>query len=69
MFHIFLHTMQVTYDNFREALPLLRSSIMSADFIAFDFELSGLYTHKDLQQHQLDSVQQIYTKTRKSAQR
>lgn len=35
--------MDVTRDNFESLLPLIRHSISSADFIAFDTEFSGTY--------------------------
>jgi hypothetical protein len=34
--------MDITKNNFLEMLPLIRKSIASADFIAFDTEFSGL---------------------------
>ena len=33
--------MDVTSDNFHETLPMVKESIMNADFIAFDTEFSG----------------------------
>ena len=36
--------MEITRDNFEEALPLVEESIRMADFIAFDTEFSGITT-------------------------
>lgn len=59
--------MEVTKDNFSELLPLIESSINSADFLALDFEFTGLLSELD-SIHEFDRLEDIYTKLRKHTQ-
>ena len=61
--------MEVRNEVFLEALETLKSSIDGADFIAVDFELSGLHTSKDAQPGALDGPEDYFRKMRESAQR
>ena len=38
--------MEVTRENFNEALSLLREAVCQCDFIAFDYEFSGLHLER-----------------------
>lgn len=61
--------MDITSDNFIEALPLIQKSIDSAEFIAFDTEFSGLSVGFDDKQHDYDSVEDKYQKLKHNCQR
>ena len=64
--------MDITKDNFSKSLPLIRESIHSADFIAFDTEFSGsrvsltrllgLSVGFADRQHEYDTVEDRYQK-------
>mmetsp|Transcript_3274 Transcript_3274/g.6750 ORF Transcript_3274/g.6750 Transcript_3274/m.6750 type:complete len:475 (-) Transcript_3274:2327-3751(-) len=60
--------MEVTKDNFLELLPLIQASIESADFLAMDFEFTGLLSELDII-HEFDRLEDIYSKLRKHTQR
>ena len=55
--------MNINRFNYRRALPLVAQSLREADFIAFDFEFSGLQCDNDaLANHQSDSIELRYWK-------
>eukprot|EP00347_Sterkiella_histriomuscorum_P019713 403340574 len=54
--------MDITRENFIELLPLIRHSINSADFIAYDTEFSGLSIGFDDKGHEYDTVEDRYQK-------
>jgi hypothetical protein len=55
--------MNINRFNYRRALPLVAQSLRECDFIAFDFEFSGLQCDSDtLANHQSDSLELRYWK-------
>ena len=54
--------MDITSRNFVEKFPLIKKSIESADFVAFDFEFSGLNTCPEDMTHDYDSDEGRYQK-------
>jgi hypothetical protein len=52
--------MDITQANFYENIDLIRESIHSADFIAFDSEFSGLSVGFDDKGHDFDSIEDKY---------
>ena len=55
--------MNINRFNHKRALPLIVESLQKADFIAFDFEFSGLQLDKDtLSNHLTDSIELRYWK-------
>lgn len=58
---------QVTRENFEELLPFIKESILSADFVTFDTELTGLAAGKAQQYSVLDTYHNRYGKVRHSA--
>ena len=61
--------MNVTRYNFKKAVPLIAQTLRQSDFIAFDFEFSGLQFHKDLANHQTDTQALRYWKYKESIRR
>ena len=61
--------MDITQNNFIEALPLITKSISTAEFISFDTEFSGLSISYDDKQHDLDSVEDKYQKLKHNCER
>lgn len=59
--------MEVTKDNFSELLPLIQASIESADFLAMDFEFTGLLSELNVI-HEFDRLEDIYNKLRNHTQ-
>lgn len=51
--------MEVTSENFEQALPLIEESIRNADFISFDAEFSGKF-HKTMQLTYMDCLHILY---------
>ena len=43
--------MNITRYNYKKSLPLVAYTLKHSDFLAFDFEFSGLQTHPDLANH------------------
>ena len=55
--------MNINRYNYRRALPLIVQSLRESDYIAFDFEFSGLQSDVDtLSNHMTDSVELRYWK-------
>ena len=55
--------MNINRYNYKRALPLVVQSMREADYIAFDFEFSGLQSDADLfSNHQSDSIELRYWK-------
>lgn len=52
--------MDITNQNFLEFLPLILKSIDTADFVAFDFEFSGLNSCSDDRTHDYDTDESRY---------
>ena len=52
--------MDITARNFLENYDLINKSVLSADFIAFDFEFSGLNSCNDDRTHDYDSDEARY---------
>jgi poly(A)-specific ribonuclease len=52
--------MDVTRDNLEEALPVIREAIASCEFMAMDFELSGLFPRGLAPPAAFDTVQERY---------
>ena len=52
--------MDITADNFAARLPLMRASILTADFVALDTEFSGLTTDFSTEKHTFDTVEDRY---------
>lgn len=61
--------MEVSNGTFLDAVEKIKASIDRADFVAVDFELSGLHLSKDEQPSALDGSQEYFTKLRGSAQK
>ena len=61
--------MDITRLNFVESLPLIKKSIDSADFIAFDTEFSGLNIGFEDKQNDFDTVEIKYQKIKHNCQR
>jgi hypothetical protein len=54
--------MDITSRNFVEQFPFIKKSIETADFLAFDFEFSGLNTCNDDRVHEFDPDEARYQK-------
>ena len=54
--------MEVTNKNFFEIYPKLKKSILTADYIAIDFEFSGLNTSNKDRANEYDSDELRYQK-------
>ena len=52
-----------------EHFPFIKKSIESADFVAFDFEFSGLNSCQEDQTHEFDSDEARYQKLKNTVQR
>ena len=61
--------MDITSRNFVEFYPLIKKSVDSADFIAFDFEFSGLNTCFEDITHDYDCDESRYQKLKNTVQR
>jgi len=61
--------MDITQNNFIEKLPLIKKSIQTADFIAYDTEFSGLSIGFDDKQHDYDTIEDKYQKLKHNCQR
>ena len=61
--------MDITQENFIQSLPLIKKSIRTADFIAFDSEFSGLSVGFDDKQHDYDTVEDKYQKLKYNCER
>lgn len=61
--------MDITADNFEANLDLIKKSIHSADFIAFDSEFSGLSIDFEDKQHDYDTVEDKYQKVKHNCSR
>jgi len=61
--------MEVTRENWEEALPAMRAALEEADFVAIDFEFSGLAADRSQEVHAMDSLQERYSKLRDAAQK
>ena len=62
--------MNITRYNYQRAVPLLIRTIKQCDYLAIDFEFSGLQQDfQDLANHQSDSVEQRYWKHRTNVQK
>ena len=48
--------MNITKYNFKKSLPLIFHTLRSSDYIAFDFEFTGISSNPDLVNNQTDSV-------------
>lgn len=59
--------MNINRFNQKRALPLIIESLKQSDFIAFDFEFSGLQVDAELlTNHQTDSIDHRYWKYREN---
>ena len=59
--------MNINRYNYRRALPVVVQSLREADFIAFDFEFSGLQCDDEtLSNHQSDTIELRYWKYREN---
>lgn len=58
--------MDVTRDNFNEALTEFHEAIACCDFAAIDMEMTGLYENRDNQPNRLDSMEKRYKKLKRS---
>ncbi|KAJ2658498.1 hypothetical protein IWW48_003987 [Coemansia sp. RSA 1200] len=58
--------MDVTRENFAEALREFREAVAECDFAAMDMEMTGLYESKEQQPHRLDSADERYAKLKRS---
>jgi hypothetical protein len=55
--------MNINRYNYRRALPLIVQTLRESDYIAFDFEFSGLQSDTDaLSNHLTDSIELRYWK-------
>jgi hypothetical protein len=54
--------MNITRYNFKRAMPLIAHTLRTSDFIAFDFEFTGLQFSQELANHQTDSMSLRYWK-------
>lgn len=54
--------MDITSNNFFSNIELIRESILTADFIAFDSEFSGLTVGFDDKGHDFDTIEDKYQK-------
>ncbi len=61
--------MNITRYNYKRSLPLIIQSFKQSDFIAFDFEFSGLTFHPDLTNHQTDTMAFRYWKYKENISR
>ena len=61
--------MDITSRNFVEKFPLIKKSVESADFIAFDFEFSGLNTCPEDMSHDYESDESKYQKLKNTVQK
>lgn len=61
--------MNITRYNYKKALPLIVQTMRQSDFLAFDFEFSGLKFHPDLANHQTDTMALRYWKNRENVRR
>lgn len=52
--------MEITIDNFEECLPQVERAIIDCEFMAMDFELTGLFPRSTPSPTFLDTVQQRY---------
>ena len=61
--------MDITSRNFVEKFPLIKKSIENADFVAFDFEFSGLNTCPEDLTHDYDCDEARYQKLKNTVSR
>ena len=55
--------MDVTVDNFSEALEMLKDAVKRAEFVAFDLEFSGLSTRvQSVSQRENDALQMAHNR-------
>lgn len=54
--------MEISLENFTEKLPLVRSSISTCDFVAFDTEFSGSKVTLDDKPHEFDTFRDKYAR-------
>ena len=54
--------MEISLENFNEKLPLIRKSISSCEFVAFDTEFSGNKIFLDDKPHEFDTFKDKYIK-------
>jgi len=59
--------MEVTNQNFEEALPLVMNAVSACSFVAMDLELTGLHTGSVDAIDMLDDSQERYSKLADSA--
>ncbi|KAJ1665478.1 hypothetical protein IW140_003198 [Coemansia sp. RSA 1813] len=58
--------MDVTRENFKNALSEFKRAIEACDFVAIDMEMTGLYESKEQQPHRLDTKDERYAKLKRS---
>lgn len=59
--------MEVTRDNFKEALPSILQAVERADFVAIDAEFTGLRRKETSRYCELDTIEERYLKAREAA--
>lgn len=52
--------MEISLENFTEKLPLVRNSIQTCDFVAFDTEFTGCKVTLDDKPHEFDTFRDKY---------
>ena len=58
--------MEVSLENFTAVLPLVRSSIQSCEFVAFDTEFTGTKVTLDDKPHEFDTFRDKYARNSKA---